>query len=78
MCKLKLFIVFVIKAFELYNGEEIEDKKKLHCIGTSINVFFADGEDIYMRDIAFDYVKIGKWFIEYNKERDCAILNLKI
>lgn len=81
-CKIPLHIWKVElnndKEVELYKGQQIKDKQRLYCIGTSLNVFAVEGEDVYMRDISFDYINIGKGFIEYNKKRDCAILTITL
>ena len=64
VCKIPLHIwkieLNVDTGVEVYNGQEIEDKRRLCCIGTSVNVFVIDGEDVYMRDVSLDYVKLAK------------------
>ncbi len=56
---------------------EMIDSMPLYLVGTSANVFYCDGEFVYKRSSSFEVVKIGKGSIEYDAERECAILTLR-
>lgn len=60
-----------------YNDELI-DNKRLFGIGTGENVFWSVGEYIYSRNASLDGEKLCKGSIKYNKEKNCAMLELKL
>jgi hypothetical protein len=80
-CKILLNIWKIVdkdEGFDFFDTKKLKDKSVLLGVGTSQNVFWVHNKNVYMRDISLNDSKICEGYIEYNKEKDCAVLTLKL